>query len=463
MNTHDLHKKINEMSTLSKEEKDMLTGLLSRSNAFGLVWEDNEVPGARLFNTHRPIWTPVEGHSIINDTAAVGFPDHLLIEGENLHALMVLQETHREKIDLIYIDPPYNRGFNDFVYNDNYKAKSNQYKHSAWLSFMSKRLRIAYTLLHEEGVLFVSIDNHELAQLKLLLDEIFGEENCVEIFSWMKTKTPSNLSQKTKEMLEYVLCYQKKENKIRFRGVQKSSKSDNPLLKPNSIEKELHFDPGELSLSCKPTYVPKGLYGTKTNQVELQNDLVIEEGTNKEKISFRGRFVWTQKKLEAELKRGTRISIKTKSMILSYEKTSYAPEVPPNLIDSSVGVGTYEMAKKELQRLDLNGFDYPKPISLIQYLLRFLPKKKFTFLDFFAGSGTSAHAAIVLNQEEGYSISSIMCTDNQNNIVQNITYPRMERLVRGYRSEAGRDIPPHPKNNVHHFRCGLIERDPLED
>jgi adenine-specific DNA-methyltransferase len=446
------------MSNLSQEEKDFIISRISLSNVVGLVWEENQEKAERILETHRPIIQKVEEHSIINNTNTEVYPDHLLIEGENLHALMVLQETHEKKIDLIYIDPPYNRGCNDFVYNDNYQEKDNMYRHSAWLSFMSKRLRIAYTLLHEEGFIFVSIDNNELAQLKLLLDEIFGEQNCIEIFSWMKTKTPSNLSQKTKEMLEYVLCYQKKENKIRFRGVQKTSTSDNPLLKPNSIEKELHFAPGTLSLTCKPTHVLKGVYGTKTNRVELLGDLEIEEGTNKKDISFRGRFVWTQRKLEEELKRGTRISIKTKSMILSYEKTSYAPEVPPNLIDSSVGVGTYEMAKTELRSMDLMGFDYPKPTTLIQYLLRFIPKKEFTFLDFFAGSGTSAHAAIVLNQEEGYSISSIMCTNNQNNIAQDITYRRMERLLKGYTSNNGKHIPAHKANNVHHYQCVLIKR-----
>lgn len=424
--------------------------------ACGLKWEKKKEACEESLDRMMPFLEEVSENSIIHDTQQ--YPTHLLIEGENLYSLMVLAKSHREKVDMIYIDPPYNRGINDFVYQDNYIDGQDAYRHSGWLSFMDKRLRIAHTLLHREGFIFISIDHHELAQLKLLMDSIFGEENCIQIFSWVKTRTPSNLSQKTKEMVEYIVCYQKSPNAIRFRGIQKHSKSDNPLLKPNATLRELTFPAGSLSLRLKAAFVPKGVYGTRTNRVDLLDDLEIKEQSNTAPVRVQGRFVWTQRKLEEELARGTVISIKTKSMILSYEKTSYAPEVPPNLIDAAVGVDTNEQAKNELVRLDIHGFDYPKPTSLIQYLLRFLPQKEFCFLDFFAGSGTSAHAAMMLNQHEGYSISSILCTNNQNDIATRVAYPRIKRVLEGYTSQTGKETQPHNHNNLRHYRCVLREK-----
>ena len=449
-----MHKKILEKIKQSIPLSDEELAVVYEMFSPGLRWEDKQECCERALMGGTPVFEEVVDHSIMNGAQ---YPTHQLIEGENLYSLMVLEKTHRSKVDIIYIDPPYNRGMNDLVYQDNYIDGGDAYRHSGWLSFMEKRLRIAHTLLHKEGFIFISIDHHELAQLKLLMDSIFGEENCLQIFSWVKTRTPSNLSQKTKEMVEYILCYQKSPNKIRFRGIQKQSQSDNPMLKPNATLRELVFPAGSLSLRLKATHIPSGVYGTRTNRVELLDDLDIAHQTNVHPVRFRAQFVWTQGKLEEELRRGTVISIKTKSMILSYEKTSYAPEVPPNLIDSSVGVETNEQAKKELLNLGIQGFDYPKPTSLIRYLLRFLPKKEFCFLDFFAGSGTSAHAAMMLNEHEDYKISSILCTDNQNDIATQVTYPRLERVIKGHQSRAGKDIEPHSHNNLQYYRCVVQE------
>ena len=368
----EILEKIKKSVPLSEQELAYVHEMFSS----GLRWEKKKESCEESLTNMMPVLEEIAENSIVHGTQ---YPTHKLIEGENLYSLMSLAQTHCEKIELIYIDPPYNRGMNDFVYQDNYIDGRDVYRHSGWLSFMEKRLRIAHTLLDKEGFIFISIDHHELAQLKLLMDSIFGEENCIQIFSWVKTRTPSNLSQKTKEMVEYILCYQKAPNKIRFRGIQKHSKSDNPMLKPNATFRELVFPAGSLSLRLKATHVSKGVYGTRTNCVELIDDLDIKNQTNVCSARIQGKFVWTQGKLEEELRRGTKISIKTKSMILSYEKTSYAPEVPPNLIDVAVGVDTNEQAKNELFNLDIRGFDYPKPTSLIRYILRFLPKKELFF------------------------------------------------------------------------------------
>ena len=124
---------------------------------------------------------------------------------------------------MIYIDPPYNTGNKDFVYNDSFVDTEDSYRHSKWLSFMSRRLKIAKSSFLIEALFFISIDDNEIAQLRLLGDEIFGSQNFIDIFSWNKTETPANLSLKTKKAVEYILCYCKQRNSEKFKGLIKSS------------------------------------------------------------------------------------------------------------------------------------------------------------------------------------------------------------------------------------------------
>jgi len=371
-----------------------------------------------------------------------------------------LRFTHEGKIDVIYIDPPYNRGENDFIYNDNYIDKEDSFRHSKWLSFMSKRIKLSKNLLSNDGVIFISIDKNEVAQLKLLMDEIFGEKNYIEIFSWVKTETPSNLSNKSKEKVEYILCYQRQQNNLRFRGLMKTSSSDNPMMKHQNSIKDLEFNPGELKIKIKEPKINAGVYGTAKYSIELLNDLLIREGTNANKVTLRAKFIWTQQNLSDELKNGTVLTIKTKTMILSYEKKEYDPEVPPNLIDSSFGVGTNENAESELIALDLNDFDYPKPTSLIEYLLKFNGKNNGIILDFFAGSGTTLDALMQLNSLDGGKRIGIICTNNQNGIAENICFERNKRKILGYTSRLGVKTEPLVANNLRYFKADFVSREP---
>ena len=170
-----LIKRIQEIEGLSIEERSALLGLLRSHKKYGLVWEDKPEDVEERLRDELPVLREVKDKYIPSD--ADDSPNHIIIEGDNLEALTALSYTHERKIDVIYIDPPYNTGNKDFIYNDSYVDAEDSYRHSKWLSFMNKRLKIAKRLLSEKGVIFVSIDDNEQANLKLLCDEVFGATN----------------------------------------------------------------------------------------------------------------------------------------------------------------------------------------------------------------------------------------------------------------------------------------------
>lgn len=342
------------------------------------------------------------------------------IEGDNLDVLKLLQTTYSDQVHTIYIDPPYNSGNDNFVYADSFAQKNGspdiqnqQYpfyknlkysgqQHSTWLAMIYPRLVLARRLLRPEGVIFISIDEREVAHLKLLMDEIFGEENFIDIFNWAKTETPANLSKKSKKVIEYILCYQKQKNKTKFTGIQKTSQSTNGLLNQTNRVADLIFPKNVVQTKLKDQKISAGKYGTARYDIDLLADTVVKDGRFIQPVHLRAKFKWTQPKLDAEIARGTEIFIPTLRLSPSYEKSSYAAEVPPNLINMKVGVATNEVASKQLTTLlGAKVFDYPKPVSLLKYLLGFHDGQDAICLDFFAGSGTLAQAVWEMNQADG--------------------------------------------------------------
>ena len=177
VNKQELIGKIHGIEGLSNDEKSALIELLKTHKKYGLVWEDKPEGVEERLREELPVLTEVKERAIISEDPDA--PNHILIEGDNLEALTALTYTHAGKIDVIYIDPPYNTGNKDFVYNDTFVDSEDSFKHSKWLSFMSRRLKIAHKLLSNSGVVFISIDDNEQSQLKLLCDEILGERNFV--------------------------------------------------------------------------------------------------------------------------------------------------------------------------------------------------------------------------------------------------------------------------------------------
>ena len=210
MNNNDrinLIHRINEIEGLTDRERSALLGLLRESKSYGLVWEDKPEAVEERMQEELPVLKEVKERALISKDKDA--PNHILIEGDNLEALTTLTYTHAGRIDVIYIDPPYNTGNKDFVYNDSFVDREDTYRHSKWLSFMSRRLRIAKQLLSDKGVIFISIDDNEQAQLKLLCDEAFGEDNFIENIIWQKKFSRSNDATYFSSMHDHILCYVK--------------------------------------------------------------------------------------------------------------------------------------------------------------------------------------------------------------------------------------------------------------
>lgn len=338
--------------------------------------------------------------------------ENLYIEGDNLEVLKLLQKSYANKVKLIYIDPPYNTG-KDFVYKDNFKdtlanyleqtgqvdsegnklsvnTDTNGRYHTDWLNMMYPRLKLARNLLTDDGVLFISIDDNEVANLRKVTDLVFGENCFVTKFIWTKTSTPPSLSNKTRKTVEYVLAYEKNANNSRYFGSFLEN-GDAPLLNSGNPEKELVIPPNKLRINfLENGIVTSGMY----ERTKVITDFTVKDGWNLTPVIVSGEFKWTQERLNEELEQGTLLIAKTKNFSLRFQRVdSNAFKTPNNFLNreinkEQVNVLTNEMAVSELNRMGIGDyFDYPKPISLIQYLLNMKAyfDKDSIILDFFSG------------------------------------------------------------------------------
>ncbi|MDE2673977.1 MAG: site-specific DNA-methyltransferase [Paracoccaceae bacterium] len=322
---------------------------------------------------------------------------------------------------MIYIDPPYNTG-KDFVYKDDYTDNLRNYQeitgqidcegnrlstnsdsdgryHSNWLSMMYPRLILARNLLQEDGVLFVSIDHREIANLKCLMDDIFGESNFVAIFKWNKTSTPPSLSRKVRHKYEYVLCYERAYSPKEYTGGY-SEGGDMPLLNDGNPISVITIPKESLLFKFNGRYAV-GKYG----RVRLLNDIDIVDGYSVEDVHLEGPFKWVQDNLNKEIGEGTTFVIKSEKFAIRYIRPGGRYKKPSDIISKKeCEVGTNEDAGKEIKSLfGSNVMSFPKPVSLMQYLIKFVDTNDEIILDFFAGSSSSAHAVLSLNREDGYN------------------------------------------------------------
>jgi adenine-specific DNA-methyltransferase len=451
MNKQDLISKIKQLDGVTQDERSYLINLVNTKKKYGLVWEDKPEDVEEQLRNNLPVLKEVKDKAIVTGEDN---PNHILIEGDNLHALTALTFTHEGRIDVIYIDPPYNTGNKDFKYNDSFVDKEDSYRHSKWLSFMDKRLRIAKRLLSENGVIFISIDDNEQAQLKMLCDEIFQEDNFIANFLWEKTSTPPALSKKVRKKSEYVLCFERiRDNSNYSQGLVDGG--DVPLLNSGNNEAILVFPANSIIFK-----IPDGLY-TENGQrkVQIIEELVVENGYNKNVIKLKGNFKWQQSMLEKEVVLGTTFIIKTNFFSIRFQRdiSNLKTKTPSNILNSESSIGTNESAKKEIEELVTNDyFDYPKPVSLIAFLLKLKAFNNPTILDFFAGSGTTLHATMALNEEDGGNRQCILVTNNENNICEEVTYERNKRVIKGYTNTKGVNIEGLKNNNLRYFKSEFV-------
>lgn len=432
----------------TKEELIEQIKSLKKSKKFGLVWEDKPEQVAIDCETKLPVLTEVTERAI---TKANDQPTNLIIEGDNYHSLSTLNYTHAGKIDVIYIDPPYNTGNQDFIYNDHYVDKEDGFRHSKWLSFMAKRLELSKMLLSDDGVIFISIGEDEYAELKLLCDHIFGEQNYVTNFLWEKTQHFGRQKVNFYSNGDFILCYAKRLKSgdgLRELLVEytKSEFEDAPLYNASNPVGELTFPAGTVKFN-----IADGKYTETTDdKYVLLEPVTISKGKNKNDLKLRFRSRWSAGKIISEADKGTTYWVKSGKFAIRaiYADGKTSNESPKQIIftnrnnefvsKSRFGkkVGTNEEASSELRDLvgNQNIFNYPKPVSLVSYLVSLYYRsgehpKDITVLDFFAGSGTTGQAVIELNKADDGNRQFILCTNNENSIAENITYERINKIA----------------------------------
>lgn len=357
---------------------------------------------------------------------------NLFFTGDNLEVLRHLQNNYAGKIDVIYIDPPYNTGSDGFVYPDNFEYSDDKLKemfgiddgqverlksiqgkssHSAWLTFMMPRLILAKKLLKETGVIFISIDDNEESNLFTIMQEIFGENDFVNRFIWTKTSTPPSLSNKSRQTTEYVISFEKSKSQIKRYFGSENDNLDASLLKKSNAEKKITIRPNFAQFK----FINDGiLRAGKYKNIKLLNDVKIIKGKNDNEVKILAHTVWSQKKLDSELDNGTQILFKTENLNPRYLRLVNDNYKAPNtnLNKEETGIDTNESASNNLVKLGFTEgvFTNPKPVTLIKYLVKMITydQKNATVLDFFAGSSTTADAVMQLNTEDGGNRKFIM-------------------------------------------------------
>lgn len=365
--------------------------------------------------------------------------DNLLIEGENMFSLDYLKNEYSNKVNVIYIDPPYNTGNQHFIYNDNFKNN-----HSEWTSYMSERLKLSYQLLSMEGIILISINDKELYHLKILLDEVFGEKNFISNIIWV-CKSSTNDVKFLDNVCEYILVYAKDKTKCTFNREDSDLSNKKYKLSDEFSHRRGNYLLNSLNRSSI-RYSPNLDY-----PIEMPDGTILYPSLNNSSDG-RSTWRWSQDKLKWGIEnhfivykknRYDQWRVYFKQYQYVNNKDEFIKRSMPyrNIIND---IKTSQSDRELKQLFGKKIFTYPKPLQLIVNLLKMTTNKNSIVLDFFAGSGTTGHAVLELNKEDLGNRKFILCTNNENNICDNITYPRLFKVINGYTNNKGKKI-----NGIH--------------
>lgn len=419
---------------LNNSELIRLLDRRDRERQLGLVWERDELEAEKAINDDFVALTL--DPALCNGE---GPWENLIIEGDNFDALRALRMTHAGRIRCIYIDPPYNTGNRDFVYNDHFVDKAHRFRHSLWLEFMYRRLVLARDLLSDDGVIFVSIDDNELFRLGMLMDLVFGEDNFIANVIWQKVFSPKNTAQHFSDDHEYIAVYARDRTMWRPNHLPRTADQEGAYKNPDKdprgvwtsgdISARNFYGAGTYPITCPSGRIisgpPSGMYWRVSSQkfMELDTDNRIwwgKDGNNTPRL----------KRFLSDVKQG----------------------VVPQTLWTYGEVGHTQDAKKQLLdilRFDASGdvFSTPKPVQLMERILRIASNPGDTVLDFFAGSGTLAQALIKLNAEDGANrkfilVSSTEATEQspEKNLCRDVCAERVRRVMKGYVNTKGESV-----------------------
>lgn len=462
--------KDNKIGKLEKENERLKKQLTKfAKDRYGLFWFDVPEGFEDDVENKLPILKEVPRLDIKSKDDK---PTHILIEGDNYHALTCLNYTHKGKVDVIYIDPPYNTGSDGFRYKDKRfldkypdgteVPKDSPLRHSYWLSFMRKRLELARELLSEEGVIFISIDDNEAAQLKLLCNEIFKEENLLEVFYIQVRYADKSLNEKDnfQKLIEQVLVYAK--NKKRFEPNKPSSEYDLEKFRYKVIEKKK----GE-----------EVLMGNKKVEIFYPDDYeIVEEARGSINLlkatwasgsvlkgNTSGKFFATH--LEGR-KSKDGIGVLYKVYGIGEDGIGYRYFTGAKRENATKGIfytGVPLVRREDIEKGNgslkyrpiVNFYDYSadfgnirheggvdfrsgkKPTKMLKHLISLQKNKNAVVLDFFAGSGSTGQAVMDLNEEDGGERQFIVNTNNEGKIMANSCYKRIKNVIKGYNNTKG--------------------------
>jgi len=458
---------------------------LRKRKKYGLVWEDKLENVVEQCKTELPVLEEVKSKEIITDTDK---PMNLLIEGDNYHALSTLCYTHKKKIDVIYIDPPYNTGNKDFAYNDDYVDKENRFRHSKWLSFMSKRLKLAKYLLKDTGVIAISIDDNEVGQLRVLMDDpnFFGESNFIAMLPTIMNLKGNNDQFGFAGTHEYTLVYAKNKSLAKINEFD----VDEEEVMEKWNEDEYGFYKKGANLKATGTNAPKekrpnlfypiffkpngDFYTTEDDKPLSKKDKIILPITDNKEMSWR----WSKEKVNKE---SHNIIVSLNGEYSLYKKQrpqlSDLPTRKPKTLfykpEYSSGNGTSQLKEMFGDKV----FDNPKPLHLIKDIIYLTSDKNSIILDFMAGSGTTGVATLLLNEEDQGNRRFILCTNNELNgvgsklvknnpklnkeevgICQRVCYPRLEKVMNGYKNLKGQKIDGLG-GNLRYYKTAFVNQE----
>ena len=443
---------------------------LGKRKKYGIVWEDKLEKVATLCKEKLPILEEDTEKEIKIDDKK---PVNILREGDNYHSLSVLNYTHKGKVDVIYIDPPYNTGAKTWKYNNDYVEKEDTWRHSKWLSFMEKRLKLTKKLLTNKGFLICAIDANELFSLGLLLDEIYGEQNRIGLVTVIHNPKGRNLSKFFSENSEFMLIYAKNISVASFNDVVIDEEKQ-ATFNMSDDEGKYRLEPFmrvRTSWSRKnkpknyyPIYVSKNL---KELTLEKKKDYYEIYPKTKD-----GRE-WAWKNIPSSF---SNLNINSYFVALreddeikilhKYREKQVFKNVWTNKKYQSEFHGT-NLLKKLLGK---NLFEYPKSLYLVQDIIKITAKKNSTILDFFAGSGTTAHSVLELNKEDGGNRKFILCTNNENNngngsggIMDEVCYPRIKKVLDEMDKEAKSKLVSNRPGNLKYFKTDFVDAEPTDD
>ena len=435
------------------------------SKKYGLVWEEHEEEVDVKMRTHIPVFTEVEAKEIVGASESEQY--NFLLEGDNLHSLKLLEKTHKGKIDVIYIDPPYNTGNKDFKYDDTFVDKLDSYKNSKWLSFMWSRLKVAHKLLSSEGIIFISIDDNELYPLKMICDEIFGEQCFVTNLIWQK-KTGASDAKGIATITEYILVY------VKDYAVMDSvfDKNYEAFDAKRYRYKDEYFnergpfyydslDRGSVRYSDTLNYSIKSPNG---------DDIYPNGRKNFENDGWT--WKWSKEKVEWGIRNGfidiTPSSKKENGWAVRYkiylnvdnENRPIEKSAPyKNLITTILNANAAADIKKMFNGKTV--FQYSKPVGLMGFLLSCEKNKKALILDFFAGSGTTGQAGFEKKMEDGGNRHFILCTNNENNICEEVTYQRLKTVITGKCADGSQYSEGLPAN-LKYYKTDFVDKESEE-